>query len=146
MGIQLFTIGFTQKNAEKFFTILRNSHIRRILDIRLNNVSQLAGFTKRDDLRFFLREICHADYHHLPECAPNAAILDEFKKDGGTWETYVQRFVPLIHSRRIETVLTSELLEFGCLLCSEPAPEKCHRRLVAEYLKERVSGLTITHL
>ena len=146
MATHLFTIGFTQKTAETFFTILRSARVRRILDIRLNNVSQLAGFTKRDDLRFFLREICHADYHHLPECAPNAETLDEFKKDGGTWETYVQRFLPLIRSRRIETVATPELLDFGCLLCSEPTPEKCHRRLVAEYLKERVSGLTITHL
>ena len=141
MGIQLFTIGFTQKNAEKFFTILRNAHIRRILDIRLNNVSQLAGFTKRDDLRFFLREICH-----LPECAPNAEILDEFKKNGGSWAAYVQQFLPLIRSRHIETILTPELLDFGCLLCSEPTPEKCHRRLVAEYLQEHVAGLFVKHL
>lgn len=146
MGIQLFTIGFTQKNAEKFFTILRNAHIRRILDIRLNNVSQLAGFTKRDDLRFFLREICHADYRHLPECAPNAEILDEFKKNGGSWAAYVQQFLPLIRSRHIETILTPELLDFGCLLCSEPTPEKCHRRLVAEYLQEHVAGLFVKHL
>ena len=146
MGIQLFTIGFTQKNAEKFFTILRNAHIRRILDIRLNNVSQLAGFTKRDDLRFFLREICHADYRHLPECAPNAEILDEFKKNGGSWAAYVQQFLPLIRSRHIETILTPELLDFGCLLCSEPTPEKCHRRLVSEYLQKYVEGLSVKHL
>ena len=146
MAIKLFTMGFTQKNAEKFFTILRKAGVRRILDIRLNNVSQLAGFTKRDDLRFFLREICNADYHHLPECAPSAEILDEFKKKDGSWDIYVQRFLPLIRSRRIESVLTVEMLDYGCLLCSEPTPEKCHRRLVAEYLKERISGLTITHL
>ena len=146
MAIQLFTIGFTQKNAESFFIILRNARIRRMLDIRLNNVSQLAGFAKRDDLRFFLREICHADYHHLPECAPTEEILDEFKKNGGSWEIYVQRFLPLIRSRRIETFLTPEMLDYGCLLCSEPTPEKCHRRLVAEYLQERVRCLSVTHL
>lgn len=146
MAIKLFTIGFTQKNAEKFFTLLRKAGVRRVLDIRLNNVSQLAGFTKRDDLKFFLRELCQADYHHLPLCAPSEDILDEFKKSGGSWDTYVQKFLPLIQNRRIETLLTPEMLDFGCLLCSEPTPEKCHRRLVAEYLKEKVDGLTVTHL
>ncbi|MEI7900101.1 MAG: DUF488 domain-containing protein [bacterium] len=146
MAIKLFTIGFTQKNAEKFFTLLRKAGVRRVLDIRLNNVSQLAGFTKRDDLKFFLRELCQADYHHLPLLAPSADILDEFKKNGGSWDTYVQKFLPLIRSRRIETLLTPEMLDFGCLLCSEPTPEKCHRRLVAEYLKEKFDGLTVTHL
>lgn len=146
MTIQLFTIGFTKKNAETFFTTLRNARVRRVLDIRLNNVSQLAGFTKRDDLRFFLREICAADYHHLPLCAPTEDILDEFKKNGGSWDAYVQRFLPLIRSRHIETLLTPAMLDFGCLLCSEPTPEKCHRRLVAEYLQERVAGLSVKHL
>ncbi|MFO7535840.1 MAG: DUF488 domain-containing protein [Kiritimatiellia bacterium] len=146
MAIQLFTIGFTQKNAEKFFSLLRHARIRRVLDIRLNNVSQLAGFTKRDDLKFFLREICSADYRHLPEAAPSDEILDEFKKNGGSWESYVKRFLPLIQARRIETILTPDVLDYGCLLCSEPTPEKCHRRLVAEYLKERIGGLIIKHL
>ena len=146
MAIQLFTIGFTQKNAETFFTILRKARIRHVLDIRLNNVSQLAGFTKRDDLRFFLREICSADYHHLPQCAPTKEILDEVKKNGGSWESYVQQFLPLIKSRRIETLLTTEMLDYGCLLCSEPTPGKCHRRLIAEYLKDRISGLVVVHL
>jgi len=146
MAIQLFTIGFRKKSAEQFFSILRTAGVRRLLDIRLKNVSQLAGFTKRDDLRFFLQEICHAEYHHIPECAPTDEILKEFKKKGGTWEAYVQRFVPLIGSRRVETILTPELLDYGCLLCSEPTPEKCHRRLVAEYMMERVSGLIVTHL
>jgi uncharacterized protein (DUF488 family) len=146
MAIQLFTIGFTQKNAEKFFTTLRNAKIRRVLDIRLNNVSQLAGFTKRDDLRFFLREICGADYRHLPQCAPTEDILDAYKKNGGSWDTYVQQFLPLIRSRHIETILTPELLDFGCLLCSEPTPEKCHRRLVAEYLQECNADVAVKHL
>ncbi|MCF7837612.1 MAG: DUF488 domain-containing protein [Candidatus Marinimicrobia bacterium] len=146
MPVQLFTIGFTKKNAETFFNTLRKANIRRVLDIRLNNVSQLAGFTKRDDLRFFLREICHADYHHFPQCAPTSDILDDYKKHGGSWDTYVQQFMPLIQARRIETILTADLLDYGCLLCSEPTPEKCHRRLVAEYLKERVAGLSIKHL
>ena len=146
MAIQLFTIGFRKKSAEQFFTTLRQAGVRRLLDIRLKNVSQLAGFTKRDDLRFFCREICHAEYSHLPECAPTAQILSEFKQNGGAWETYVQRFIPLLSSRRVETILTPEVLDCGCLLCSEPTPEQCHRRLVAEYMQERVSSLTVTHL
>jgi uncharacterized protein (DUF488 family) len=146
MTIQLFTIGFTQKNAETFFTRLRNAKIRQVLDIRLNNVSQLAGFTKRDDLRFFLRELCEAGYHHFPQCAPTEDILNAYKKNGGTWNNYVQHFLPLIQSRHIEKTLTPELLDFGCLLCSEPTPDKCHRRLVAEYLQTHVTGLSIKHL
>ncbi len=146
MPIELFTIGFTKKNAETFFTTLRNAGIRRVLDIRLNNVSQLAGFSKRDDLRFFLREMCEADYHHFPQCAPTKNILDAYMKRGESWDTYVQRFLPLLESRRIETILTPDLLHYGCLLCSEPTPEKCHRRLVAEYLQERHGGIAVTHL
>ncbi len=146
MTIQLFTIGFTKKNAEKFFTTLQNAKVQRMLDIRLNNVSQLAGFTKRDDLRYFLREICKADYHHLPQCAPTGAILDAYKKNKGTWDEYEMQFLPLITKRQIENILIPELLDGGCLLCSEPTPEKCHRRLVAEYMKDRVPELVIKHL
>lgn len=146
MSIQLFTIGFTKKNAEMFFTTLRNANVRRVLDIRLNNVSQLAGFTKKDDLKFFLREICHAEYFHFPQCAPTKDILDAYKKDGGAWESYARAFLPLIRSRRIETILTPTLLDQGCLLCSEPTPAKCHRRLVAEYLQTHVDGLVVRHL
>lgn len=146
MTISLYTIGFTKKTAEQFFTALRRAEVRTLLDIRLNNVSQLAGFTKRDDLRFFLREICHAEYVHMPQCAPTKEILDAYQRNGGDWETYAARFVPLLSERRIETLLAPHLLDHGCLLCSEPTPEKCHRRLVAEYMKERLPELKITHL
>jgi uncharacterized protein (DUF488 family) len=142
----LFTIGFTQKTAEQFFTLLKKAGVKRILDIRLNNVSQLAGFAKRDDLRFFLREICHADYRHLPECAPTAQILNAFKKQKGDWRSYVEHFLALIHTRRIENVLTLALLDHGCLLCSEATPERCHRRLVAEYMRGKMPDLRIVHL
>ena len=69
--MRLFTIGFTKKSAEGFFTNLSKAGVKRVIDIRLNNMSQLAGFTKRDDLRYFLRTICNIDYIHLPELAPN---------------------------------------------------------------------------
>ena len=143
--IQLFTIGFTRKSAEQFFTLLRGAYVQRILDIRLHNVSQLAGFTKQNDLRFFLRELCHADDHHLPCCAPTAEMLSEYE-DGGSWESYETEFNLLMRIRRIETVLTPELLDHGCLLCGEPTADHCHRRLVAEYLEQHVAGLTVTHL
>jgi uncharacterized protein (DUF488 family) len=146
MAMQLFTIGFTKKNAEQFFTLLRGAGVRRVLDIRLNNVSQLAGFTKRDDLKFFLREICHADYLHLPVCAPTKEILDQYKKGHGDWNEYEALFLPLLEARKIETVLAADLLDYGCLLCSEPTPERCHRRLVAEYLEARIPELTVKHL
>lgn len=146
MAIQLFTIGFTKKNAEQFFTILREARVRRILDIRLNNVSQLAGFTKRDDLKFFLREICDTGYFHFPECAPTREILDKYKKKRCDWGEYEARFLPMIETRKIETLLTADLLDHGCLLCSEPTPEKCHRRLVAQYMEARIPELTVKHL
>lgn len=146
MTILLYTIGFTKKTAEQFFTALRGAEVRSVLDIRLNNVSQLAGFTKREDLRYFLHEICHAEYIHVPQCAPTKEILDAYQKNGGDWEAYAARFIPLLSERRIETLLIPDLLDHGCLLCSEATPEKCHRRLVAEYMKERLPGLRITHL
>ncbi|HNR33842.1 MAG TPA: DUF488 domain-containing protein [Candidatus Hydrogenedentes bacterium] len=146
MAIHLFTIGFTKKGAERFFTVLRESRVRRVLDIRLNNVSQLAGFAKRDDLKFFLREICNADYLHVPECAPTKEILDKYKKKHGDWEEYEACFLPLIEERKIETLLTADLLDYGCLLCSEPTPEKCHRRLVASYLEAKIPNLQVKNL
>jgi uncharacterized protein (DUF488 family) len=142
----LFTIGFTHKSAETFFTLLRQAGVERVLDIRLNNVSQLAGFTKRDDLRFFLAEICKAGYQHVPECAPTQEILANYKKHKGSWETYVGSFLPLIRERHIEKILTPALLNHACLLCSEALPDKCHRRLVAEFMKERLPTLRIVHL
>ena len=145
MTIQLYTIGFTQKSAEQFFGALRGAQVRTLLDIRINNRSQLAGFAKGGDLAFFLRELCGADYVYVPECAPPKDLLDAFRKDKN-WDAYVAGFLPLIAKRKIETVLTPEQLDRGCLLCSEATPEHCHRRLVAEYLRDRIPGLSVTHL
>jgi uncharacterized protein (DUF488 family) len=144
--IHLFTIGFTGKSAEEFFTLLREAGVRRILDIRLKNSSNYAGFTRQAHLPFFLREICDADYKHIPECAPTLEILDAYKAKQLPWASYVEQFKPLIKKRKIETVLTPELLDYGCLLCSEPSPGQCHRRLVAEYMQGLMPELEITHL
>ena len=144
--IKLFTIGFTRKSAEHFFTTLSKAGVQRVIDIRLNNVSQLAGFAKRDDLRFFLKAICGADYVHLPELAPTKELLDAFRKDGGNWPAYEKAFLKLIAARQIEKRVARDLIQWGCLLCSEEKPHHCHRRLVAEYLKEQWRDVEIEHI
>ena len=144
--MKVFTIGFTKKNAEQFFGRLKQPGLVRLVDARLNNVSQLAGFTKKDDLRFFLRQISNIDYLHLPELAPSQDILDDYKKNGGDWATYERKFLALMERRRVEDKVSKDIINGGCLLCSEPTPEHCHRRLVAEYLKSRWGDLEIVHL
>ena len=144
--MKVFTIGFTKKNAEQFFSRLKQPGLVRLVDARLNNVSQLAGFTKKDDLRFFLRQITNIDYLHLPDLAPSQDILDDYKKNGGDWATYERKFLALMEKRRVEDKVSKDIINGGCLLCSEPTPEHCHRRLVAEYLKSRWGDLEIVHL
>ncbi len=144
--MKVFTIGFTKKNAEQFFSRLKQPGLVRLIDARLNNVSQLAGFTKKDDLRFFLRQIINIDYLHLPDLAPSQDILDDYKKNGGDWATYERKFLALMEKRRVEDKVSKDIINGGCLLCSEPTPEHCHRRLVAEYLKSRWGDLEIVHL
>jgi uncharacterized protein (DUF488 family) len=144
--MKLFTIGFTKKTAREFFEMLRRSGTKRIVDVRLNNVSQLAGFAKRDDLKFFLKEICDVDYVHIPDLAPTQEMLDEYKKLKGDWAVYEKRFLYLMEKRQIENNIPKEIISEGCLLCSEDKPHHCHRRLVAEYLKQHWSDLDILHL
>lgn len=142
-----YTIGFTKKNAEAFFSMLKQSQVKTLIDVRLNNVSQLAGFAKRDDLKFFLNEICNAEYVHVPDLTPTKEILDPYKKGDMTWKTYEDRFLNLMARRNIERSISPELLEQGCLLCSEHEPHMCHRRLVAEYLNANTDlDLKIKHL
>jgi uncharacterized protein (DUF488 family) len=144
--VKLFTIGFTKTSAEAFFTKLKRSGAKRIVDVRLNNVSQLAGFAKRNDLQFFLREICHMDYVHLPELAPTQDILDEYKKNKGDWAVYEQKFLELMRKREIEKKVDPAMIADGCLLCSEDKPHHCHRRLVAEYLKSHWGDVEVSHI
>jgi uncharacterized protein (DUF488 family) len=144
--MRIFTIGFTKKNAEQFFGRLKQAGVRKIVDTRLNNVSQLAGFTKKDDLRFFLREILDIEYVHMPLLAPTKDILEAYKKDGGDWKTYERQFLELASSRHLEEEVDQDALDGACLLCSEPTPHHCHRRLVAEYLQEKWVDVEIKHL
>jgi uncharacterized protein (DUF488 family) len=144
--IKLFTIGFTKKNAETFFGKLKDFGIKRVIDIRLNNVSQLAGFTKKYDLIYFLNKICNCDYKHKPLLAPTKEILGAYKKKEITWSEYEKRFNDLLVARKAQTLIFSSDLHMACLLCSEPTPDKCHRRLVAEFFKNNFKDIEITHL
>lgn len=144
--MKIFTIGFTKKSAESFFTKIQHAGVKHLVDIRLNNVSQLAGFAKQDDLRYFTKVICNIDYVHLPDLAPTRDILEEYKKNKGDWQEYERQFLDLMKIRRIEDKVPRKLLDGGCLLCSEDKPQHCHRRLVAEYLKEKWGEVEIEHI
>ena len=144
--MRVFTIGFTKKTARRFFELLRDSGAKHVVDVRLNNVSQLAGFAKKDDLAYFLETMCGIEYVHLPVLAPTQEMLDEYKKQRGNWKTYETRFLELMQQRRIEETVSREVVADGCLLCSEDKPHHCHRRLVAEYLKQHWGDVGIVHL
>lgn len=144
--INLFTIGFTQKTAQQFFETLIQAGVQRVIDTRLNNISQLAGFAKRADLEYFLQKIGGIQYIHILDLAPTQDILDDYKKKKGEWATYERQFRQLIRDRQIETKVSPELMDGACLLCSEPKPHHCHRRLVAEYLQQQWGTLEIHHL
>ncbi|HEY4014925.1 MAG TPA: DUF488 domain-containing protein [Polyangiaceae bacterium] len=143
--MRVFTIGFTKSSAEGFFTRLQKAGAKRLVDVRLRNVSQLAGFAKRDDLRYFLKAICAIDYAHRLELAPTDVLLDAYKRNG-QWSTYARRFLELMASRRIEETVPRAALDQACLLCSEHEPHHCHRRLVAEYLDKKWGNVEIVHL
>jgi uncharacterized protein (DUF488 family) len=142
----IHTIGFTRKSAEVFFASLGASGVRRIVDTRLYNTSQLSGFAKQDDLRYFLNKIASIEYRHEPLLAPTADILDDYKKKVISWGQYEEAYVELLRSRQIESRLRREDLNDACLLCSEADPHHCHRRLAAEYLYASWGPLKIDHI
>ncbi|GHH69904.1 hypothetical protein GCM10018793_03110 [Streptomyces sulfonofaciens] len=144
--MRIHTIGFTKKSAEKFFGLLRMSGAATLVDVRLNNTSQLSGFAKRDDLKYFLGALCEMDYVHLPDLAPTQPMLDDFKKQRTGWAAYEGSFLALMEQRGIEETVPQELLNNAVLLCSEDKPHHCHRRLVAEYLAQRWGGVAVEHL
>ncbi len=146
--MKLYTIGFTQKHAETFFELLRQNGVQRLVDIRLNPGGQLSGFAKQDDLPFFLRKLVDGcQYIHVPELAPTKEILKDYRSDSN-WPRYVARFEALMNERKIPEILNRTDFEkfASCLLCSEPTPERCHRRLVAERLSEHWSNVEVIHL
>lgn len=145
--MEVYTIGFTKRTAADFFGALKRSGVRRVLDVRLNNSSQLSGFTKRDDLPFFLKEISGTEYIHEPLLAPTQDILDDYKKKKGSWQEYERRFLALMAEREVEEKVDRNLFALPtALLCSETTADHCHRRLVLEYLKSKWGDLKIVHL
>ncbi len=145
--MEVFTMGFTKKDAKCFFNLIRKNKIELLIDIRLNNSSQLAGFTKGSDLEFFLKELCDCAYSHEEFYAPTKDILRDYQKKVISWDEDVEKFSDLLLKREIERSFSNKYLAYSrvLLLCSEPTPEKCHRRLVAEYLNEKL-GVVIHHI
>jgi uncharacterized protein (DUF488 family) len=141
------TIGFTRTTAESFFRRLVDADVRKVVDVRLHNSSQLAGFAKAGDLGYFLKTIGGIDYVHEPLLAPTEAMLRIYRREKGSWAAYEQRFLDLMAERRIEQRLPPASLAGACLLCSEATPDHCHRRLVVDYLNRCWGGaLTVRHL
>lgn len=145
--MNVYTIGFTEKSAQTFFSLLRRNGVVRVVDVRLNNVSQLSGFTKKNDLIYFLKELCNADYIHVPELTPTKLILDAYKNKEMTWDIYADKFTNLMAQRNIEKSIDKQILDGGCLLCSEHLPHHCHRKIVVDYLNRHWGmDLKVTHL
>ena len=144
--MKVFTIGFTKNSAASFFGLLRSSGARRVVDVRLNNSSQLAGFAKRDDLAYFLHELCGMEYVHMPELSPTKELLDAYRKQQRDWDDYEREFIALLDGRGIGKKRIKRTIANSCLLCSEHEPDHCHRRLVAEYLQRSWGNVEIKHL
>jgi len=146
--VKIYTLGFTQKTARQFFEALRQAGIGRLIDVRLKNASQLAGFSKKDDLAYFLEVICRAEYIHEPLLAPTEELLDFYKKRHGSWTEFQERFLSLLAERRIEERLDRRLFaeKPTVLLCSEASPEHCHRRFIVDYLGQKWGDVTPVHL
>jgi uncharacterized protein (DUF488 family) len=141
------TIGFTKTTAEGFFERLLNAGVKKLVDVRLHNTSQLAGFAKADDLAYLLKKIGGIQYVHQPLLAPTDSMLNAYKKEKGDWQAYEERFLGLMSERQIEKRFKPEMFEGACLLCSEATPHHCHRRLVCEYLNEKWGEvLEVRHL
>lgn len=146
--MKLYTIGFSQKSAQRFFELLHNNDIDCLIDVRLNNVSQLSGFAKNVDLQYFLKKILNAEYLHSVNYAPTKEILNSYRAGIIDFDVYTQKYNALLKSRKIEKLFFEITKNYNnvCLLCSEPTAEKCHRRLMAEYLQEKDPSIIVKHI
>jgi uncharacterized protein (DUF488 family) len=144
--VKLFTIGFTRTSAERFFQRLAVAGVRTVVDVRLRADSQLAGFAKRDDLAYFLREIPGIGYRAEPSLAPTAEILDAHRRKELDWTEYERRYLALLAERRVEATLDRSELDRACFLCSEATATRCHRRLAAEHLARHWGDVETLHL
>lgn len=147
--MNIYTIGFTKKSAEQFFEALKDNNIELLVDVRLNNKSQLAGFTKGSDLVYFVKQIVGADYVHGDEYAPSKDLLDRYHKGTTSWEEYVTEYREIISRRGCHLKFPERFRKYNniCLLCSEATPEMCHRRLLAEMIAENAKEeIAIIHI
>ena len=142
----IYTIGFTKKSAELFFNTLQQPGLERLIDVRLNNTNQFCGFTRKDDLKYFLNKISSKEYLHLPDLSPTSDLLDSWRKKMIDWATYEKQFLDLIIKRNIGQTVPKSIIDSACLLCSEASAEHCHRRLVAEYFQKLWGDVKIIHL
>ncbi len=144
--IELFTIGFTEKNAEKFFSLLKNSGVKKVVDVRISNTSQLAGFARKDDLPFFLNTIGNIGYEHVLEFAPELEMMKAYRNKKFSWNEYEKKYLALMKKRNVDKIFPADYYDGSCFLCSEHEPEFCHRRVLAEFLKMEIPGIEIIHL
>ena len=142
----LFTIGFTQSTAENFFSRLKKAKVKILLDTRLNNQSQLAGFAKKDDLPYFLSKIAKIKYSHMPQLAPSKTILDDYRHKKISWKVYEKRYLELIKKRNVKKLFKLSQLKDACFLCSEAKPDHCHRRLLSDFFMQKFKKLKVVHL
>lgn len=145
---KIFTVGSARKTAEEFFTLLEDNGVKKIIDVRLNNTSQLLAFAKYPDIEYFTRKILGGEYFHDKRFAPSEKILVRYKKNVIGWDDYETEFADLMTYRDIETYIADKYStqENYCLLCTEVSPENCHRRLVAEKIREVLGDVEIVHL
>lgn len=145
--VNLFTIGFTQKSAEHFFGLLATNSVKKLIDTRLNNTGQLAGFSKRDDLKYFCNTILSTEYIHWQESAPEEAMLNAYKKKEISWTDYAAEYLAMLERRKVESGMSLVASGDACLLCSEAKPHHCHRSVLADYLNRKSGGaITVQHL
>ena len=147
MMITFFTIGFTKKSAEQFFELLKSNKVKQLVDVRISNGSQLAGFAKGKDLAYFVKQICGIDYKHITDFAPTKELLDRWHKETVTWAEYIEEYTAMLKQRDIIKKYGVKQFDGSCFLCSEETPEMCHRRLLTEYMKNHsVEEVKIVHL
>ena len=144
--MEVYTIGFAGKSAETFFTSLVKHGVRKVIDIRLSNVSQLAGFTKKNDLKYFLKVIAGIEYEYLPQLSASKELMTGFRQGKIAWKDYETTYLALLEERQVLKTLKPENFNRACLLCSEEKPDHCHRRLAAEWLKGKWEGVEIKHI
>lgn len=142
----IYTIGFSNKPARTFFQLLRSSRATSLVDVRLNPLIDISGFAQGDNLAYFLNTLCALRYVHEPLLAPTKDMLDDYMTPGGSWDLYEQRFLNLMRERHVETRVSPDVIDDAVLLCSEEKPDRCHRRLVAEYLSSHWSNGQVRHI